>query len=147
LVQAQEQALAIRSEAQRRAESLVKRATTRARAEGDELLREAQRQLARAVEDAREAEARAISARAAEAEALERLLAMPPPDAETRPRQRSNRVADEDDGWLIDLTRDRNNSLEDLVAGAVHAAVHKAVNPVVVRAGRYTVVRDPNHRN
>jgi hypothetical protein len=40
-----------------------------------------------------------------------------------------------------------NNPLEDLVAGAVRNAVHKSLNPVVVRAGRYTVVKDPNHLN
>jgi hypothetical protein len=34
-----------------------------------------------------------------------------------------------------------------LVAGAVRNAVHKSLNPVVVRAGRYTVVKDPNHLN
>jgi hypothetical protein len=48
---------------------------------------------------------------------------------------------------VIDLTRDLSSPLEDLVAGAVRAAVHKAVNPVVIRAGRYTVVRDPNLSN
>jgi hypothetical protein len=40
-----------------------------------------------------------------------------------------------------------DSPLEDLVAGAVRAAVHKAINPVVIRAGRYTVLRDPNRRN
>lgn len=154
LVQAQEQALAIRSEAQRHADSLLRRATARARTEADELLREAQRQLAKAVEDAREAEARAAAARAAEAETLERLLAVAPPEERTAVRVKTSTGAvtvvgadEEDDGWLIDLTRDRNSPLEELVAGAVRAAVHKAVNPIVIRAGRYTVIADPNGRN
>lgn len=147
LVQAQEQALAIRSDAQRAADSVLNRATVRARTEADELLREAQRQLAHAVQDARDAEARAIAARAAEAEALERLLAMPPP-TDREPRNPSRvKASDPDDGWLIDLTRDMNDPLADLVAGAVRSAVHKSLHPVVVRAGRYTVIRDPNHLN
>jgi hypothetical protein len=150
LVQAQEQALAIRAEAQRAAEAVVQSATARARAEADELLREAQRQLARAVDDAREAEARAIAARAAEAEALERLLAMPAPGEVTALSVAAAGDAhvlggDADDDWLIDLTRDRTGTLEDLVAGAVRAAVHKAVNPIIIRAGRYLVIHDPNH--
>jgi F0F1-type ATP synthase membrane subunit b/b' len=148
LVQAQEQALAIRSDAQRAADSLLKRATARARTEADELLREAQRQLARAVQGAREAEARAVAARAAEAEALDRLLAMPTADERRQPaRGAAVTAGEEDDGWLIDLTRDMNNPLEDLVAGAVRNAVRKSVNPVVVRAGRYTVIRDANTDN
>ena len=85
---------------------------------------------------------------AAEAEALERLLAMPPPtEREASNRSSTSKASDPDDGWLIDLTRDMNNPLEDLVAGAVRSAVHKSLHPVVVRAGRYTVIRDPNHLN
>jgi hypothetical protein len=50
IVQAQERALAIRSEATQNADAIVARATLRARAASDQLLRDAQRRLARALD-------------------------------------------------------------------------------------------------
>jgi hypothetical protein len=41
---------------------------------------------------------------------------------------------------MIDLTRE---PLDEMVSGAVHAAVRRAVHPVIIRAGRYTVVSTP----
>jgi hypothetical protein len=148
VVMAQEQALSIRSEAQHTADGIIERATLRARTESDELLREARRQLAHAVDEAREAEARADAARHAEAEALERLAAAPPmpspvpapvvPTVTTVATRPTPVIAEP---WFIDLSED---PMGDLVAGAVHAAVRKAIHPVVIRAGRYTVVRVPS---
>src|SRR3954468_12875328 len=74
VVHAQEQALAIRSQTQRTADSGVRQATLKARTEADELLREAQRQLAKVLDDARDAEQRTAAARASEADALQRLV-------------------------------------------------------------------------
>jgi hypothetical protein len=58
IVQAEEQALAIRSEAQQAADAIVASATRRARAARDQLLRDAQRRLARSI-DVRAREGRA----------------------------------------------------------------------------------------
>ncbi|MEY2430616.1 MAG: hypothetical protein QOC92_341 [Acidimicrobiaceae bacterium] len=134
VVKAQEQALAIRSEAQRTADSVVRNATTKARSEADELLREAQRQLARAVGEARDAEARAAAARESEAEALERMVSVAGAAAGE---------VDVSDRWVVDLT---GEGLDEMVAGAVNAAVRRAVHPVVIRAGRYTIVRTPQRQ-
>lgn len=129
LVQAQERALAIKSDAQRSADALVRQAATRARAEADDLLRAAQRQLATVVGEAREAEARAAAARDIEAEALERLVSVEAASA--------GQLVDANDPWVVDLT---GEPIDEMVAGAVRAAVRRAVHPVVIRAGRYTIV-------
>jgi hypothetical protein len=131
LVLAQEEALAIKTEAQRSADLVVEQATTRARSEADELLRAAQRQLASVVNEARAAEARAEAARAGEAAALERMVSV---DAVGPAR-----VVEPADPWTVDLTAE---PLDEMVSGAVHAAVRRAVHPVVIRAGRYTIVED-----
>jgi DNA-binding protein YbaB len=124
--------MAITSEAQRSAKALVRQATTRARAEADELLRTAQRQLAVVVNEAREAEARVAAAREHEVEALERMVSVEAISA--------GQVIDARDPWVVDLT---GEPLDEMVAGAVHAAVRRAVHPVVIRAGRYTIVKTP----
>ena len=112
LVQAQEQAARhpVRRRARRRL-GLEASATVRARTEADELLREAQRQLARAVQDARDAEARAIAAarprRQRRSSGCWRCRRRPSPRADANPTHSRCQASDPDDGWLIDLTRDR----------------------------------------
>jgi len=116
VVHAQEQALALRADAQRQGEAIVRTAHQRARAEADELLRDAQRRLAQVLDEAHVAEARATLAKAEEERARENV-----------------------EQWVVDLT---GEPLDEMVAGAVRAAVRRAVHPVVVRAGRYTVVEN-----
>src|SRR3954447_21848900 len=114
LVQAQEQALAVRADATHQADSIVRNAHHRARAEADELLRDAQRRLARVLDEAHIAEARARAARIEEDRAKENV-----------------------EQGVVALP---GEPLDEMVAGAVRAAVRRAVHPVVVRAGRYTVI-------
>jgi hypothetical protein len=45
---------------------------------------------------------------------------------------------DELRAWVSDLS---DATLDELVAGAVACAVHKAVGPTIVRAGRYTITQ------
>ena len=163
LVQAQERALIIRSDAQRTADGIIERATLRARTEADELLHEAQRQLARAVDEThaaltriKEAEVRLEAAQSAErraADAVELVAmaaaeavaeataeaAMPPSE---RPDVKGAFAA------AIDMTRSRSperdrfivtmqgETFDDLLAGAIRAAVRRAFNPLV-RAGHH----------
>ena len=49
-------------------------------------------------------------------------------------------ITDVTDPWVVDLT---GEPLDEMVAGAVHTAVRRAVHPVVIRAGRYTIVQTP----
>ena len=53
---------------------------------------------------------------------------------------RSGQPTDDSDPWVVDLT---GEPIDEMVAGAVHAAVRRAVHPVVIRAGRYTIVKSP----
>lgn len=134
LVRAQEQALAIRSDAHRTAEAIVQNATVRARSEADELLRDAQRRLAGIIDEIRDAEMRATATRTmldAEVEALKRVSALQSAFADA--------VRDEPETerrWTIDLTKD---PFEEMVETAVRSAVRRAVHPVTIRAGRYTI--------
>ena len=115
-VQVQEQSLAVQADARRQADAIIRTAQQRARTEADELLRDAQRRLAQVLDEARVAEARAKIAKAEEQQARENV-----------------------EQWAVDLT---GEPLDEMVAGAVRAAVRRAVHPVVVRAGRYTVVEN-----
>ena len=47
-------------------------------------------------------------------------------------------TADELRAWISDLS---DATLDELVAGAVACAVHKAVGPTIIRAGRYTITQ------
>jgi hypothetical protein len=150
LVQAQERALLIREDAQRTADGIIERATLRARAEADELLHEAQRQLARAVDEKQAALARIKEAEAAErraADAVE-LVAMAAAEAVAEATAEAGMPISERDAAAaaIDLTRSRSperdrfivtmhgETFDDLLAGAIRAAVRRAFNPLV-RAG------------
>jgi hypothetical protein len=155
LVQAQERALIIRSDAQRTADGIIERATLRARTEADELLREAQRQLASAVDEKQAALARIKEAEAAErraADAVE-LVAMAAAEAVAEATaEASASMSERPDlenayAAAIDLTRSRSperdrfivtmqgETFDDLLAGAIRAAVRRAFNPLV-RSGR-----------
>jgi hypothetical protein len=151
IVQAQERALLIREDAQRTADGIIERATLRARAEADELLHEAQRQLARAVDEKQAALARIKEAEAAErraADAVE-LVAMAAAEAVAEATAEAGMppISEHDAAAAaIDLTRSRSperdrfivtmhgETFDDLLAGAIRAAVRRAFNPLV-RAG------------
>jgi hypothetical protein len=177
---AQEQAIRIRTDAQRTADSIIERAKRRARSEADELLGDARRQLAKAVADVQDARRVAEQLRAdaerAESERLERAATAPVvvdelvlidvrgPDAVVdltgvtvvahQPVQLLTAepavaavaavaadgpmTADELRAWISDLS---DATLDELVAGAVACAVHKAVGPTIIRAGRYTITQ------
>ena len=135
-VRAQEQVLAIRSDAHHNAEAIVRNATVRARSEADDLLHDAQRRLAAIIDETRDAEARAHATRTmldAEIEALKRVSALQSAFAD---------AVQDDPGpatrWTVDLTKE---PFEEMVEAAVRAAVRRSVHPVEVRAGRY-MVRD-----
>ena len=134
LVQAQEQALAIRSDAHRNAEAIVENATIRARADADELLRDGQRRLAGIIDEIRDAEVRATATRTmldAEVEALKRVSVLQSAFADAV-RDGPETVR----RWTVDLTKE---PFEEMVEDAVRSAVRRAVHPVTVRAGRYMV--------
>ncbi|MEY2436842.1 MAG: hypothetical protein QOF97_1678 [Acidimicrobiaceae bacterium] len=176
LVLAQEKALIIRSDAQRTADGIVERATLRARTEADELLHEARRHLARAIDEKKDAQARIREAEHAErraADAVE-LVAMAAAEAVAEAATVAWEAAESLAGSAaevdapaapeveaaIDLTlahtaeRDRfvvtmrGETFDDLLAGAVRAAVRRAFNPLV-RAGHYTESRvlEPHNKN
>ena len=137
IARAQEHALALRREAERTGDGIVRKATERARAEADELLHEAQRRLAAIIDETAQAEAKATATRTmldAEVEALRRVSTMQSAFAEvaddapapTAPAQQ----------WTVDLT---SQPFEDMVDAAVRAAVRRSVHPVEVRAGRYHI--------
>jgi hypothetical protein len=163
LVQAQERALLIRADAQRTADGIIERATLRARTEADELLREAQRQLARAVDEKQaatarieEAQVRIEAAQSAErraADAVE-LVAMAAAEAVAQAAAEATVSMSEQPDLMgayaaaIDLTRSRSperdrfivtmhgETFDDLLAGAIRAAVRRAFNPLV-RGGHH----------
>jgi hypothetical protein len=161
LVQAQERGLLLRSDAQRNADGIVERATLRARAEADELLREAQQALARAVDEKSDAQARIAAAKEAERAAAEaerraadavEIVAMAAAEAVVEATAEAGvPLARADAAAAIDLTMPRSRSphgdrflvtlqgetFDDLLAGAIRAAVRRAFNPAGVRAGRY----------
>jgi hypothetical protein len=164
LVKAQERALLLRSDAQRNADGIVERATLRARAEADELLREAQQSLARAIDEKSEAQARIAAAEEAERAAAEaerraadavEIVAMAAAEAVVEATAEAGvPMARDDAAAAIDLTmpssrspRDRflvtmqGETFDDLLAGAIRAAVRQAFNPLGVRAGRYVEPR------
>ncbi len=165
LVQAQERALLLRSDAQRNADGIVERATLRARTEADELLREAQQSLARAIDEKTEAEARIEAAKEAERAAAEaerraadavEIVAMAAAEAVAEATAEAGvPLARADAAATIDLTMARSRpvdsdrflvtmqgeTFDDLLAGAIRAAVRRAFNPLGVRAGRYVEPR------
>ena len=155
MVKAQEQALQIRSDAQRTADGIVERATLRARAEADELLHEARRNLARAVDEKNEAEERIKRAEAAERKAADvlELVAMAAAEAVVEATADAGVPMKEADALAsLDLTQPRTperdrflvtmsgETFDDLIAGAIRAAVRRSFNPLV-RAGRYVEPR------
>ena len=162
LVQAQERALIIRSDAQRTAEGIIERATLRARAEADELLQQARRQLSQAVDEKHEADARIKEAEEAErraADAVE-LVAMAAAEAVAEATAEAGMpISVAAAAETIDLTRGRaperdrfivtmhGETFDDLLAGAIRAAVRRAFNPLV-RAGHHIDARplQPQHR-
>lgn len=161
LARAQQRALAIRSEAQRVADGIIRRATQQARIEADSLLRDARLQLARAVEEMNQLQAAAqeisedavvIDLRSSEPvlDLTSRATPVPlaavgrpapdkpgpvaAPPAQTASPMRTDELRE----WVSDLS---DENLDALIASAVECAVQRAINPTVVRAGRYTMLR------